>query len=251
MLVVTMRIIDVIRLFPIYQHVNFARRNPAAIDAADTKLSSDIQGCNRPLQQLCRNAGIEERAKHHVSANPGETLEVSNAHSVCHPNLVNRQYRIHGARAVSFAIQSHIFESEPFEYGYEACSHFDIECSRQVFPRDLDPDNISVMPYSRLLESQLSQRVFPGFNGRQCFASHWTPVFNARRETGRSRFVPNRESGALAQRSNLAFSQPCFSQRTQDPVLFGCALSGPKITLIVKVLAISNVLKPQLSPLLL
>src|SRR5579884_1639673 len=90
MLVVIVRIIDVIRLFPAYQHVNLGCRNSAAIDAADMKLNSNIQGCNRTLQQLCRKAGIDERAKQHVSANPGETLEVSNAHSVSHPNLINR-----------------------------------------------------------------------------------------------------------------------------------------------------------------
>jgi hypothetical protein len=42
MLVVMMRMIDVVCLNPIYQHVNFRGRNPAAINTADAKLSSDL-----------------------------------------------------------------------------------------------------------------------------------------------------------------------------------------------------------------
>jgi hypothetical protein len=50
MLVIVLRMIDVSRLFPVHQDVNFRRRNSAAIDAAYSKLSPNIQRSHGTLQ---------------------------------------------------------------------------------------------------------------------------------------------------------------------------------------------------------
>jgi|ERR1700676_949022 hypothetical protein len=86
-----------IRMLSGYKHINLRCRDSAAVNTADAKLSPNIQRTRGPLQQLLTDPGIDERAEHHVSADSREALEVSNVHSVRHPNLLDRQHIIHRA----------------------------------------------------------------------------------------------------------------------------------------------------------
>jgi hypothetical protein len=87
----------VIRMLSRYKHINLCCRDSAAANTADAKLSPNIQCTRCPLQQLWTDPGIDERAEHHVSADSREALEVSNVHSVRHPNLLDWQHGIHRA----------------------------------------------------------------------------------------------------------------------------------------------------------
>jgi len=91
MMVVCMRMMMVVALcrfvlrfgaFSIHEHVNPGCRDAAAIDAADAQLSADVERGNRALQQIFADAGMKQGAEDHVSADSGETFEISNTHTI-------------------------------------------------------------------------------------------------------------------------------------------------------------------------
>jgi hypothetical protein len=92
-----MAVIWGIRMPSGYEHIKLRGRDSAAVNTADAKLSPNIQRTRGPLQQPLTDPGIDERTEHHVSADSREALEVSDVHSVLHPNLLDRQHSIHRA----------------------------------------------------------------------------------------------------------------------------------------------------------
>jgi hypothetical protein len=67
-------------LFPIHQHIDFGRRNPAAIDLRNFQSGADIERGHCFLEHVGRHASIDQGAQEHVAAHAGKTIEVSYAH---------------------------------------------------------------------------------------------------------------------------------------------------------------------------
>jgi uncharacterized membrane protein YuzA (DUF378 family) len=77
------RVVVVMRLFgrmAMLQHICFGRANAAAVHDPDTQFRSDPQSGRRLLQQLQRDARIDQGTQHHVAGNPGEALQLCNGH---------------------------------------------------------------------------------------------------------------------------------------------------------------------------
>lgn len=64
----------------IHEDVDLGRGDAAAIDAADAELSADVERSCRSLEDIFADAGVEERAQHHVSTDSGKAFEISNTH---------------------------------------------------------------------------------------------------------------------------------------------------------------------------
>ena len=107
------RIADSLSKLSAYQNINFRGRNALAINATDTQFSADIEDSNGSVQQVLTDSCVKKCANRHVSTNAREALDVSDSHiliplsscdnlnsgainSVYFPDLVDRQYNVHG-----------------------------------------------------------------------------------------------------------------------------------------------------------
>ena len=63
-----------------HEDIHFSCRDAAAINPADVQLRADVERGDCALEQFFADAGVEQGAKHHVSADSRKALEVSNAH---------------------------------------------------------------------------------------------------------------------------------------------------------------------------
>src|ERR1700681_1024763 len=73
-------------------HGELGRRYPGSQNSIGPDLvPGDSQAPERPLQLVEWQAGIDERPEHHVAGNPGEAIEVQQAHS--RPISLRSRYR--------------------------------------------------------------------------------------------------------------------------------------------------------------
>ena len=61
-------------------HVDLGGRDSGPRDFAHLKARADVQCCCGRLEAREGDAGIDQRAQHHVAAYAGKTLQISNAH---------------------------------------------------------------------------------------------------------------------------------------------------------------------------
>jgi len=64
----------------------------------------------------------------------------------------------------------------------------------QFFPCNLDADNVAVMTYAKLAETEAANRLLTAFDYVKSFARHRATVLNPRRETGGGGFVPDAQN---------------------------------------------------------
>lgn len=62
------------------QHIHFGSSNAAAAHFPHLEMRAYVQRRSRLGQCVERNSGIDKGAQQHVAADPGETLQISNAH---------------------------------------------------------------------------------------------------------------------------------------------------------------------------
>ena len=71
-----------LREHPVFQHVNFRRSDPAAIHLGDPQLRPDAQGRGRLVQDLRRNACVDQGSQQHVAGDSGKALNRPDLHRV-------------------------------------------------------------------------------------------------------------------------------------------------------------------------
>ena len=64
----------------IHEDVDLGRGDAAAIDAAEAQLSADVERSCGSLEDVFADAGVEQRAQHHVSTDSGKAFKISNTH---------------------------------------------------------------------------------------------------------------------------------------------------------------------------
>lgn len=75
-----------LRVFPrsvglaVDHHIDLCRCNAAAVDARDLQLGSEVQRADGFAQQVGGNAGIDESAEKHISADTREAFDVGDTH---------------------------------------------------------------------------------------------------------------------------------------------------------------------------
>jgi hypothetical protein len=66
--------------FAVNHDINFGGGYATTIDARDLQLGTEVERLHGLAEQVGRDAGVDERAEEHVSADARETLNVSNTH---------------------------------------------------------------------------------------------------------------------------------------------------------------------------
>jgi hypothetical protein len=112
------------------EHVNLRCTDAAAIDGRESERGSDVQGLRGLFQQRARDARIDQRAEHHVSADAGETFKITDTHVLFSKGLrqhVDGQDLIHGAGAIAITIDGNIVEA----CGVHGLAYLFEDCRRQ------------------------------------------------------------------------------------------------------------------------
>jgi hypothetical protein len=65
---------------PINVHVDLHGGNSASHHPHGFQTRTNIQRCDRLLEQFWRHAGIDQRTEEHIATNAGETVEISYSH---------------------------------------------------------------------------------------------------------------------------------------------------------------------------
>ena len=128
----------------------------------------------------------------------------------CAAELFCGEQGIHRSGAESFQIESDELETEAFEDGRELGRHGWIQRAIHFVPGDLNADNLAVMPHAKLPEAEGSDGIFAAFDHIERFARNRTAILDARRETCRSRLVPDAKPGLLRQFTDLLFREAGF-----------------------------------------
>ena len=64
----------------VHQHARLASGDAAAVRDLKDQLGAQAESGGGLLQQIGRDAGVNQRAQQHVSADAGKTFEIANAH---------------------------------------------------------------------------------------------------------------------------------------------------------------------------
>src|SRR5580700_10793711 len=128
--------------------------------------------------------------------------------------LLYRQQRIHRSGTESFQIKSDELESQGFEDCGELGCDGRIQSPFQLLPGDLDPDNVTMMPYPELPETKATNRVLATLHHVKRLARYRTAVFDAGGEAGRCWLVPDAEPGLACQFANFLLAQARLQQRS-------------------------------------
>src|SRR5271157_2647229 len=69
-------------LFAVHQDVKFGGGDACPSHTRKLQRRADVQVRDGLLEQLERNAGVEQRAEKHIAADAGKTIEIGNAHGI-------------------------------------------------------------------------------------------------------------------------------------------------------------------------
>src|SRR5580692_10159362 len=111
--------------------------------------------------------------------------------------LFSWKQRVHRAGAESLEVQGHELETESFENANEFCCHLGAERARQFVVGDFDADDFAMVTHSELLESERANRVLALLDRGESLTRDRAPVLDTRRQTSRSRLVPNPQVGVV------------------------------------------------------
>ncbi len=67
-------------ILPIDEHACFERADAAAVHVSEVQLRAEVEGTDSIAQQVGRDAGIDQRAQQHISADASEALQISDSH---------------------------------------------------------------------------------------------------------------------------------------------------------------------------
>src|SRR5580658_1326304 len=157
--------------------------------------------------------------------------------------ILRRQQAVHRPGAKAFQIESHKLEAESFEYFRELPGHIGIERPLQFLASDFNADDLAVVTHAELPEPQRPQRVFTLLHHPEGLSGNRPSIFDAGREAGRSRLVPDAQAGTSREGANLFFGEARIQQRSDDVVRARSLLAGTEVALVVEIYAVRDGVK--------
>src|SRR5260221_12354543 len=145
------------------------------------------------------------------------------------------QSGIHGSRPEALGIERDISKTQRLEDARELREHFHVQRLFQLIARNLDPRNLAVMAYPKLLEAQGAQGVLALFHGSQGLAGDGASVLNPRGKTGGSGLLPDAQTGLARQLPDIALGQSSLKQWRRDFVVLRRHLSRTEVALVVNI----------------
>src|SRR5512138_2515627 len=86
-------------LLAMNQHVNLGGRDAASVYPGKIKASPNVQGGDCFFKDSGGHTGVKQRAKKHVAADSGETVEISDSHGGRWYQVVGKRSRCHRTTA--------------------------------------------------------------------------------------------------------------------------------------------------------